>query len=155
LSDIITLRWQDWTGAGLEHVALAVGDEYITAHSVLIGETAAGFPARYSLKLRADWTVIDLQVEMMGSDKSIYLRRTQESGWLDAAGEVHPELNEATDVDLAATPFTNTLPIRRLSLAIGESAEIVVAYVSFRTSPSQRLRGDKRACPTIFTGSGL
>ena len=33
------------------------------------------------------------------------------------------------DVDLALTPFTNTLPIRRLGLGTGESAEIRVAYV--------------------------
>jgi hypothetical protein len=33
------------------------------------------------------------------------------------------------DVDLAFTPFTNTLPIRRLGLKDGESADIVVAYL--------------------------
>jgi hypothetical protein len=33
------------------------------------------------------------------------------------------------DVDISVTPFTNTLPIRRLGLAPGESAEISVAYV--------------------------
>jgi hypothetical protein len=32
-------------------------------------------------------------------------------------------------VDLSATPFTNTLPIRRLSLREGESSEIGVVYV--------------------------
>jgi hypothetical protein len=31
-------------------------------------------------------------------------------------------------VDVAETPFTNTLPIRRLRLSPGESAEIAVAY---------------------------
>jgi hypothetical protein len=31
-------------------------------------------------------------------------------------------------VDIAVTPFTNTLPIRRLGLAATESAELSVAY---------------------------
>lgn len=34
------------------------------------------------------------------------------------------------DVDITATPLTNTLPIRRLSLKPGESADIKVAYVT-------------------------
>jgi hypothetical protein len=33
-------------------------------------------------------------------------------------------------VDLLPTPFTNTLPIRRLRLAVGDSREILVAYVT-------------------------
>ena len=33
------------------------------------------------------------------------------------------------DIDFAATPFTNTLPIRRLGLQPGESAEVAVVYI--------------------------
>jgi hypothetical protein len=33
-------------------------------------------------------------------------------------------------VDLSITPLTNTLPIRRLKLGVGESAEIATAYVA-------------------------
>jgi hypothetical protein len=40
-----------------------------------------------------------------------------------------PELEGCVDVDISATPFTNTLPIRRLGLEPGESAELRVAYV--------------------------
>jgi uncharacterized protein len=42
-----------------------------------------------------------------------------------------PEFTGAIDVDLAMTPFTNTLPIRRLGLAVGASADIIVVYVTF------------------------
>jgi hypothetical protein len=44
----------------------------------------------------------------------------------------------AVDIDLAFSPFTNTLPIRRLNLPVGSSAEIVTAYVealSLRVTP--------------------
>ena len=34
------------------------------------------------------------------------------------------------DIDIAATPFTNTLPIRRLQLAQGERRSLQVAYIS-------------------------
>jgi hypothetical protein len=40
-------------------------------------------------------------------------------------------LDGAVDVDLGVTPSTNTLPIRRLGLEIGEHADLVVAWVRF------------------------
>lgn len=33
------------------------------------------------------------------------------------------------DVDVSVTPFTNTLPIRRLQLVVGKSSEVRVVYV--------------------------
>ena len=35
------------------------------------------------------------------------------------------------DVDLGITPVTNTLPIRRLQLAVGEHADVVASWVRF------------------------
>jgi hypothetical protein len=49
--------------------------------------------------------------------------------WRD--GEEAPELEGCIDVDLGCTPATNTLPIRRLGLAVGQEAEIVAAWVRF------------------------
>lgn len=49
--------------------------------------------------------------------------------WSNAAGPL-PELNGCLDVDISATPFTNTLPIRRLALNIGEAAGISVVYLA-------------------------
>jgi hypothetical protein len=39
------------------------------------------------------------------------------------------DLNGAIDIDLSISPFTNTLPIRRMDLAPGNSADIVAAYI--------------------------
>jgi hypothetical protein len=46
-------------------------------------------------------------------------------------GHPAPLLSAAIGTDLSVSAFTNLLPIRRLDLAIGQSAEIVTAYVSF------------------------
>jgi hypothetical protein len=42
-----------------------------------------------------------------------------------------PKLAGALDVDLGFTPATNTLPIRRLALAVGESAPVRSAWLRF------------------------
>jgi hypothetical protein len=44
------------------------------------------------------------------------------------------------DVDLSFTPATNTLPIRRLGLAVGEEAEIAVAWLVWPELRFERAR---------------
>jgi hypothetical protein len=51
------------------------------------------------------------------------------SGSWTREGEPAPELEGCTDVDIVSTVFTNTMPIRRLGLAVGESADIRAAWV--------------------------
>src|SRR5205085_597994 len=48
-----------------------------------------------------------------------------------AGGRELAELRGFLDVDLGITPATNTLPIRRLGLAVGERRDIVAAWVRF------------------------
>jgi uncharacterized protein len=52
-----------------------------------------------------------------------------EGRWNGRGGEPVPELDGCIDVDISATPFTNTLPIRRLGLESGESEELMITYV--------------------------
>jgi uncharacterized protein len=47
--------------------------------------------------------------------------------WVD--GKRRSDLDACLDIDVAATPLTNTPTIRRLGLAVGESAEVVVGWV--------------------------
>ena len=42
-----------------------------------------------------------------------------------------PDLRDCRDVDLAVTPATNTLPIRRLNLEVGSSESVIAAWVKF------------------------
>lgn len=42
----------------------------------------------------------------------------------------HPEFNECLDVDIAITPYTNSLPINRLKMEVGESKDIKVLYIN-------------------------
>jgi hypothetical protein len=46
-------------------------------------------------------------------------------------GESAPAVARCIDIDLAFTPATNLLPIRRLSLPVGGSAPVVAAWLPF------------------------
>jgi hypothetical protein len=54
-------------------------------------------------------------------------------------GATMPELDGALDVDLGFTPATNTLPIRRLDLAVGASAPVTSAWLRFPELRLERL----------------
>jgi uncharacterized protein len=53
--------------------------------------------------------------------------------------QVRADLKDCVDVDLGITPATNTLPIRRLNLEIGESREVTAAWVRFPSLDVQPL----------------
>jgi hypothetical protein len=58
--------------------------------------------------------------------------------WRD--GHPAPDLEGCVDVDIAATPLTNTFPIRRLdSLAVAEQRTLPVAWVDVPTLHVERV----------------
>lgn len=116
----LTVRWTDASGAGLEHLHLQLSEAGVRADSVVIGE---GFAARYTVECDVSWRTRRVFVEVLGGG-SLELEGDGTGGW---AG--HPELAGAVDVDLTCTPFTNTLPLRRVDLPLGEGRELIMVYV--------------------------
>ena len=79
----------------------------------------------------ANWRVEELGLIFLSSKgKSVKIRADGEGRWSTSTGEPLSSLEGCIDVDISATPFTNTLPIRRLGLSAGQSAELQVAYVA-------------------------
>jgi hypothetical protein len=67
----------------------------------------------------------------LGADAgSVSLRADRDRTWTDSRGDELSDLSGCVDVDISATPFTNTLPIRRLELERDESAEVRTVYLS-------------------------
>lgn len=122
-------RWADWSGRGLQHVVVTERADVIVAEAVCIVAEEGEFAARYRIQCDAGWRCRELDVEIIGAARSLQLRGDGSGHWTDGAGAPLLALDGAVDVDLPITPFTNTLPIRRLALAAGASAEIDVVYV--------------------------
>lgn len=119
----------EWRGIeydGLERLRLEEGG-MVRAASVI--DSARG---RYSYELTAesDWTFRRLQLEALAGERTLTIDYDGRGGWT-VDGIERTDLTGAIDIDLAITPFTNTLPIRRLDLAIDDEADVTVAYVSF------------------------
>lgn len=119
--------WSGTRGPSLERLSLTE-DASVRAHAhVEIGEATY----EYDAVLDAEWGFRALRIE--AGDGRVLELRHDASGWWTENRMVRPDLSDAVDIDLSFSPFTNTLPIRRLDLPIGGEAEIVTAYVA---SPS-------------------
>lgn len=121
----------------MEHAILVSRGGGIDVHSAVA--EPAGFAAFYFLRIDAAWNTVEVRVAVPGGG-AIALRRTPRCAWF-REGSPLAELEGASDVDLPITPLTNTLPIRRLALAPGESAAITVAYIDF---PSLAVAPDRQ-----------
>jgi len=125
---MIVARWRSEEGYGIEHACITVRPSGIEVESVVIGDRFGAYGGRYRLQCAADWSVRHLEIDVVGGGS---LRLTSDGGgnWKDAAGTPLPELQGCIDVDISATPFTNTLPIRRLQLVAAQRREIRVVYI--------------------------
>jgi hypothetical protein len=126
----IVARWQDWAGSGIQHVVLREGPQEIIAEAaVIVAEDGNRFAARFRILCDGAWRVRRVAAGVIGDDRRIDLASDGAGHWRDDTGAALSHLDGAIDVDLPVTPFTNTLPIRRLDLRAGQSADIRVAYI--------------------------
>jgi hypothetical protein len=116
----------------MEHLQLTETRDAIRAEGTVLGVAGAEpFHLTYQLEVDGNWCVRACHLQLSGAaDRTLGLSGDGMGHWTDAAGNPLPALDGCIDMDISVTPFTNTLPIRRLALAPGESREILVAYVS-------------------------
>ncbi len=150
MSEKIVARWQDWSGKGIEHLVLEEDADEIVAEAAILGSIDdENFAARYRILCDGSWRVTELEVSQIGDDHWIELSSDGAGNWLDASANPLPELKGALDIDISVTPFTNTIPIRRLRLARGQSAEILVIYVQM---PGLSLATDRQRYTCLEPG---
>jgi len=94
----------------------------------------AGVTARLSYSIDCDpaWRTRSALIEgnAGGGPTRFALTASGKGQWM-RDGAALPDLAGALDVDLGFTPATNTLPILRLGLAVGESAPVRSAWLRF------------------------
>lgn len=127
----VDLMWKALNKTGLEHLFLLKDDELITANSLIL-TIQEDNPVRisYNICCSLDWKVRKFDVQIFDSNcKSISLESDGNGNWKTDTGEPVKSLDDCIDIDISVTPFTNTIPIRRLELKPGESREIKVVYI--------------------------
>ena len=117
-------------GVGLEHLLLAEG----RADSVVLAYDDEHGPFRltYRLTWNESWQLreADLVIATTSFTRSLNLQTDGQGHWQHRDGGAIDDLDGCLDIDIWPTPFTNSFPIRRKPLAIGERQEFRMAWVS-------------------------
>jgi hypothetical protein len=136
-------RWVLWQGL----IAPSM-ERFILSHSasgfefsglILQAHQAVPYVARYTIQVDAAWRTRTVEVELQnGGLTRLSLSSDGAGNWM-RHGLRMGELDDCVDVDLEWSPSTNTLPIRRLTLAPGESKGVIAAWVRFPSLQVERL----------------
>ena len=125
--------WAAWDGRGFEHLALSTEPGGVRADSVIIAVDDDGRPyrARYVVECDAGWVLRRARIEVLEEPaRVIEVRADGRGGWTDAVTGASLPLDGCVDIDIYPSPFTNTLPIRRLAdTGVGRPVVIEVAWV--------------------------
>jgi hypothetical protein len=123
------IYWSPAEEPGLEHLAIHFARRGgVKAEALLLRRMGdRSLRMRYRLETDESWHTRRLEFALEGG-AGIILEADGAGHWL-ADGAAAPALDDCLDVDIQVTPFTNTLPIRRLALEQGATAEIDVVYL--------------------------
>lgn len=122
------VRWATWDGDGLETVTIRWENEGFTVNGAVGRERI-----EYVLRLSPTWQVRQFILFRDLPEPDLWLATDGHGRWGEMNGAHRTELDGCYDVLLACTPFTHTLPVRRLPLLDGHTADVPVATVDVET----------------------
>ncbi len=128
-----SIRWRSLVHDGLEEMRISEWPDGLKVRSAIVGEAGGTrYGVLYEISLKPDWTFD--AVLLQRTDGVINaLRRGDDGAWLDLQAQPLPGLDGCVDIDFEMTPLTNTLPIRRAPLAVGETRRFRIAYIPATT----------------------
>jgi uncharacterized protein len=123
-----TARWSTWDGVHTETTEFIWENEGWTVSGQVGRENV-----QYVVRLNASWHVRQFLLFRDLDDPDLWLATDGTARWGEMNGAHRTELDGCYDLHLVCTPFTHTLPIRRLPLHVGDSAELPIVTVDVET----------------------
>jgi hypothetical protein len=149
--DVTTnLNWKGLDDPTVEHCTIIRSTGNIVVKSKIEGlVNNVHTIAEYELQLTTSWIVysVDLNINNDNTKQSVKLMHNKAGEWTDASMRVVHELDGCIDIDISLTPFTNTLPVKRLCFKTGESRELKMLYIDLHSF-------DVKAQPQRYTYLG-
>lgn len=122
--------WSATAWPGIEHLEIRDRTGGIEVDSLVVAHVdGVALRLAYRLHCDPDWTTRRLEVVRHRDGPTLVFHSDGHGRWVDGAGIELPELDGCVDVDITVTPFTNTLPIRRLSWEPGQARDLLMTYV--------------------------
>lgn len=138
--------WRRVDAPGLERgELLQTPGEWRLRGTILLRDDGRDAEARYEVRCDREWRTRACTVALRaeGQERTLSLAVRDDRWFANEQEQEH--VRGCIDVDLAWTPATNTLPIRRLGLPMGASSgPVVAAWVRFPQLTLERLPQEYR-----------
>ena len=142
-SGATVLSWRSDDGRRLETVRAVVTERGLRANGYVIDAGADPYGGSYSLLVDAKGRTrrLSAQSDSLEGERHLSLTRTPGGPWVvESTSGSNPlyALDDAADIELDASTFSHSLPLRRLAVQgcdaeIGAEFTVVVACISFPT----------------------
>ncbi len=122
--------WSGITAPSLDYCCLTDEPKGWRFSGMLVAKPqGAPLAARYEVLVDKAFRVRSATVEKMSLGK-VVVRRVESRGeqWL-VDGKNRNDLRECTDVDIEATPATNTIPIKHYGLKVGDRVDLNAVWI--------------------------
>jgi hypothetical protein len=141
------IYWNAIGTTGLEHLHLEESRDGVHADGLVLRyHNGRGLRLGYEVQCDENWRTRELSAWIISEDEiRMQISSDGQGSWFDSVEKEIDFLQGCIDVDVMATPFTNTLPINRLHLTPGETRDIEVVYVRIPDLHYQR-SGQRYTC---------
>ena len=150
-----------WTkGIGLERFELLrAADEWILRGTIIALAEHVATEVRYEIVCDESWHTRRADISLRDGGVERVLATAVENGQWYENGRVNKTVAGCIDIDLEWSPSTNTIPIRRLRLAVGQkSGPVAAAWVRFPELRLQSLHQEyertSKQCYRYSSGGG-
>jgi uncharacterized protein len=126
------LLWRRLDLPGHDAATLRFGASGAVLSGMAVFQEQGPTALAYVVNADREWKTTDGRVWGWHGRQAIELRlHRDDAGTWTMNGAAYPAVEGCVDLDLSFTPATNLLPLRRLSLDVGQSAEVRSAWLEW------------------------
>jgi len=122
-----------WSGIeyySLENCIVENSSSGVLINSIIVGLYDENiYRVKYDLILDNDWITKSCIIEARINNEIKKIDLLNDKGTWLLNGKIHPEFGQCIDVDISLTPLTNSLPINRLKLNVGQETNVDIIYI--------------------------
>ncbi|QJB31284.1 putative glycolipid-binding domain-containing protein [Chitinophaga oryzae] len=133
--------WQATLWPATEFLTVTKQEHNNLVKGIINGCTDADpFSIQYEIEVTPEWKVSSFHIRRDGLQPTALKLTSDLNGhWFDKDGNHIEAFDDCTDIDISLTPFTNTLPIRRLTFEQGERKLLQMLYIKLPEFELQKL----------------
>ncbi|SDI15714.1 hypothetical protein SAMN04487975_112108 [Planococcus glaciei] len=122
--------WANQQTFGCEYLKCLIADTAVLAESTVVYlEPSSSVQIDYQIEMDRSWRTKHVNIYSK-SGQSLRLTSIKSGKWTDQNGTVMTELEGAIDIDISATPFTNSLPVNRFDWKPNQQRELDMVYIA-------------------------